>query len=53
MDKLKLMRLAETSDEDAYEQQDFSESRKMTEREAYEAFYDDVKQPSKYIREDW
>ena len=52
MTDYELMRLSELSDEDAYEQEDF-DVRKNSSKQAYDEFYDDVKQPSRYIKEDW
>ncbi len=52
MNNLELMRLSENCDEDAYEQEDF-EQRKPSRKEKYDEYYDDVKQPSRYIKEDW
>ena len=55
MNKLDLLKLAEKQDVEAYTEQDFEEERKENEnfKEKYSNFYDDVKQPSKYIKEDW
>ena len=55
MNKLELLKLAEKQDVEAYTEQDFEEDKKPTEKfkEDYSSFYDDVKQSSKYIREDW
>lgn len=44
--------MSELTDEDAYEQEDFARNVK-SEKERYDEFYDDVKQPSRYIKEDW
>ena len=52
MTDYELMRLSEQSDEDAYENEDF-DVRKKSSKQAYDEFYDDVKQPSRYIKEDW
>lgn len=52
MNDLELMRLSETCDEDAFEQEDFVQ-RKPSKKDMYDDFYDDVKQPSRYIKEDW
>ena len=46
-----LMRLSDNDDEDAYEQEDFP--RRKSAKDVYDDFYDDVKQPSRYIKEDW
>ena len=46
------MRIAENTDEDAFEQDDFPQTKK-TSKQVYDDFYDDVKQPSRYIKEDW
>ena len=54
MTDYELMRLSETVDEDAYESEDFHDpERKKSDAQRYSEFYDDVKQPSKYIKEDW
>lgn len=52
MTDYELMRLSETVDEDAYEREDF-ERKARSAKESYDEFYDDVKQPSRYIKEDW
>lgn len=52
MTNLELMRLSENADEDAFEQEDF-DRRVKTAKERYDEFYDDVKQPSRFIKEDW
>lgn len=52
MTNLELMRISENADEDAFEQEDFDQ-RKRSEKERYDDYYDDVKQPSRYIKEDW
>ena len=52
MTNLELMRISENADEDAFEQDDFPQRRKSA-KDAYDEFYDDVKQPSRYIKEDW
>ncbi|MCH5161761.1 MAG: hypothetical protein J1G04_06995 [Clostridiales bacterium] len=52
MTDYELMRLSETVDEDAFEPDDFPEKKK-SDKQLYSEFYDDVKQPSKYIKEDW
>ena len=49
MNKLDLLKLAELQDSEAFYEQDFEE----TESEKYSDFYDDVKQPKNYIKEDW
>lgn len=55
MNKLDLLKLAEKQDVEAYEEQDFEEEKKPIEKvkEEYSNFYNDVKQSSKYIKEDW
>lgn len=53
MTNLELMRICENTDEDAFEQDDFPERRRKSDKDAYDEFYDDVKQPSRYIKEDW
>lgn len=52
MTNLELMRLSDNADEDAFEQEDFPVTKKSA-KDAYDEFYDDVKQPSRYIKEDW
>lgn len=52
MTNLELMRISENADEDAFEQDDFA-SIKKTKKDVYDDFYDDVKQQSRYIKEDW
>ncbi|MBD5132011.1 MAG: hypothetical protein HDT28_05415 [Clostridiales bacterium] len=52
MTNLELMRIAENAEEDAFEQEDFPQTKKSS-KEVYDDFYDDVKQPSRYIKEDW
>lgn len=58
MNKLDLLKLAEEQDVEAYSIEDFEEnipSQTATQKykRQYEDFYDDVKQASKYIKEDW
>lgn len=57
MNKLDLLRLAEEQDVEAYSIEDFEEENSLTAtqkyKKNYEDFYDDVKQSSKYIKEDW
>ena len=53
MTNLELMRICENTDEDAFEQDDFPERRRKSDKDVYDEFYDDVKQPSRYIKEDW
>lgn len=52
MTNLELMRISENADEDAFEQEDFAQNKRSA-KEIYDDFYDDVKQPSRYIKEDW
>lgn len=47
-----LMRLAEEQDCEAFEARDFEEL-PMSKKSKYKEFYDDVKQPSDYVTEDW
>lgn len=49
MNKLELLKLAELQDSEAFYEQDFEE----TEAQKYSDFYDDIKQPKHYIKEDW
>lgn len=57
MNKLDLLRLAEEQDVEAYSIEDFEEENSLTAtqkyKKNYEDFYDDIKQSSKYIKEDW
>lgn len=56
MDKLDLLRLAENQDVEAFDEQDFEEeysSSTQKYKQEYSDFYNDVKQSSKYIKEDW
>jgi len=55
MNKLELLRLSQEQDVEAFEEQDFEEQNDAKEqfKNKYCDFYDDVKQPSKYIKEDW
>lgn len=58
MNNLDLLRLAEDQDVEAYSIEDFEEeSSKQTAtqkyKREYEDFYDDIKQSSRYIKEDW
>jgi len=57
MNKLDLLKLAEEQDVEAYGIEDFEEEQKLSStqkyKQQYEDFYDDVKQSSKYIKEDW
>lgn len=52
MDKLELLKLAEQQDVEAYDNEDFEQPPKKF-SEQYRDFYDDVKQPNNYIKEDW
>ena len=52
MNNLELMRLNDNDGEDAFEQEDFEQNTK-SDKERYDEFYDDVKQPSRFIKEDW
>ncbi len=49
MNKLELLKLAELQDCEAFYEQDFEEKQ----IEKYSDFYDDIKQPNNYIKEDW
>ena len=44
--------MSETDDEDAFDREDFEPPAKSP-KQRYDEFYDDVKQPSRYIKEDW
>lgn len=52
MDKLELLKLAEQQDVEAYDNEDFELPPKKF-SEQYRDFYDDIKQPNNYIKEDW
>ncbi len=52
MDKLKLLKLAEEQDVECFEEYELEEEIEDRKRK-YKDFYDDVKQPSDYIKEDW
>ena len=52
MTDYELMRLSETVDEDALEREDFDPPARSP-KQIYDDFYDDIKQPSRYIKEDW
>ncbi len=52
MTNLELMRLSDNDDDDAFEQEDFDQNKKSR-KQIYDDFYDDIKQPSRYIKEDW
>lgn len=47
-----LMLLAEEQDSEAFEAQDF-ENNDQTFEQRYKEFYDDVKRPADYVKEDW
>ena len=56
MNKLDLLKLAELQDSESYDESEFEEIEENKNKEFknnYEAFYDDVTQPNKYIKEDW
>lgn len=56
MNKLDLLKLAELQDSESYDENEFEEEIKSSKQEfkkQYEDFYDDIKQPNKYIKEDW
>lgn len=56
MNKLDLLKLAENQDEEAFDEREVEEninSKNKNFKSDYENFYDDVKQPNKYIKEDW
>ncbi len=52
MNNLDLMRISDNADDDAFEHDDFDPPKKSA-KQNYDEFYDDVKQPSRYIKEDW
>lgn len=51
LNNLELLKLADKQDSEAFERMDF-EIKKDFKRE-YEDFYNDIKQKSKFVREDW
>ena len=57
MNKLDLLKLAEQQDVEAYSMDEFEYEQNITDtqkyKQDYQDFYDDVKQSSKYIKEDW
>ena len=58
MNKLDLLKLAEQQDVEAFEPQDFEEAEQQKStahnfKQKYQDFYDDIKQKSNYIKEDW
>ena len=57
MNKLELLKLAEQQDVEAYSMDEFEHEQNITDtqkyKQDYQDFYDDVKQSSKYIKEDW
>lgn len=56
MNKLELLKLAEQQDVEAYNSEDFAQEEfdaTQNFKESYSNFYNDVKQPNKYIKEDW
>ncbi|MBQ3047909.1 MAG: hypothetical protein IJD48_02720 [Clostridia bacterium] len=57
MNKLDLLKLAEEQDVEAYSMEDFEQEQSVNSTEKYKQdyqdYYDDVKQASKYIKEDW
>ncbi len=55
MSLLDLMKISETLDDDGVipEEELDEREKSLTDKERYMDFYDDVKQPSRYIKEDW
>lgn len=57
MDKLKWLKLQEEQDCEALDERELEEKERIEKgldfKEAYESFYDDVKQSYKHIKEDW
>ena len=51
--KLDLLKLAQEQDVEAYEPYELLDNDESNFKQKYNDFYDDVKQPSKYIKEDW
>jgi hypothetical protein len=52
MDKFRLMMLADEQDCESFEEQDLQEQ-PVDKDQQYKDFYDDIKHPSNYIKEDW
>lgn len=52
MNKLELLKLAEEQDVEAFTNEDFEEPKKDFSQQ-YKDFYDDVKQPNNFVKEDW
>lgn len=57
MDKLEQLKISENYDEDSIRDDELYEQYKqnafLSSKDKYFDYYDDVKQPSKYIKEDW
>lgn len=53
MDKLKLLKMQEEQDCEAIDERELEENKEIDFKEKYTQYYDDVKQPFKYIKEDW
>lgn len=51
MDRLEMLKIAENQDCEAIWPEDLQQEVSL--KEKYTEFYDDIKQPSKYIKEDW
>lgn len=52
MDKLKLLKLAQEQDCEAYNNEDLQKQDDDF-KQKYNDFYNDIKQKNKYIKEDW
>ena len=57
MDKLELLKLQEEQDCEELDERELEEKEREKKgpsfKESYENFYDDVKQPYKFVKEDW
>ncbi len=54
MSLLDLMKISATLDDDGViPEEEIDDENNQSERDKYMDFYDDVKQPCKYIKEDW
>ena len=48
-----MMRISDNYDDDGIDEEQAANKEEKSEREKYFDFYDDVKQPCKYKKEDW
>ena len=53
MDKLKLLKMQEEQDCEEIDERELEEDKEPDFKKKYTEFYDDVKQPFKFIKEDW